>query len=61
MASEPEAPMPPYQAADYSFHTQYERSNIECNYRGAARIWMTAAEVAANDLVLIATDDRYRV
>lgn len=61
MASEPEGPMPPLQAADYSFHVMFEPSNLAVDYRGAQARFARAAQDAANDLVLIASDTRYKV
>lgn len=53
--------MPPIQAADYSFHTLFEASNIRVDYRGAAARWAHAELLAANELVLIASDQRFKV
>lgn len=58
---EPEAPMPGTQGADYCFHTQFDKSCIETNYRGAATRWAQAQQQALDDLVLIASDARYKV
>lgn len=58
---EPEAPMPGTQGADYCFHTLYEASCIQTDYRGAAARWIAAETAARNELVLIASDARYKV
>lgn len=60
MAAEPEGPMPPMQAADYSFHVMFEKSNLDVDYRGARARMHRAAQDADNDLVLIASDQRFK-
>jgi len=60
MAAEPEAPMPGTQGADYCFHSLYEQSCIQTDYRGAATRWTAAEMTARNELALIASDTRFK-
>lgn len=52
--------MPPVQAADYHFHVLFERSNLDVDYLGARTRMFKAAQAADNDLVLIASDARFK-
>jgi len=59
--AEPEAPMPRLQGADYHFHVLFEPSNLRVNYQGAALRWDEAQRRAADELALIASDQRFKV
>lgn len=60
-AERDEAPMGNrLEAADYHFHVLFETSNLRVDYQGAQARMIAAARAADDDLVLIASDRRFK-